>query len=312
MVRCVPSPGKGPAGFSLIEMIAVIMVMSIMALGVVDFITNSSEGYVRSANRNQVSSAGRVVIDRIAMELHNALPYSVRTSSRLTLADQSSGYGYLNDQCIEFIPIEAASTYLNPRFRPAAASADPFETINFVPGQLGNTGRYAVIYPTSEADLYDDAFNAPSYPTTEAIVALASIADGTPGDGKELLTPAGAHRFKRRSTEERIFITSQPISFCVSGSKLHRYSGYGFYTDQPIPFGPDGSSCKPGFNCLAAQTPTRVLITDQVDNSASGFVAFDFLGVTRRRNAVIQLQLNFNKAGEQVLLNHEILQQVTP
>ncbi len=308
--------GRHGAGFTLIEMVAVIIVMSIMALGIVDFITNSSEGYVRTASRNQVSSAGRVVIDRIAMELHNALPYSVRTTAPLVQADADSGYGYLNDQCVEFIPVEAASTYLNPRFRPAAASAAAFDVVNFVPSQLGETDRYAVIYPASESDLYDDDFNTPTYPTTEAIVKVSGIATApTPpptNAGKERITPAGAHRFKRRSPEERIFITTQPVSFCVSGNRLHRYSNYGFYTDQPIPYGPDGSSCKPGANCLAAETPTRVLITDQIDNSAPGFRAFDYLDVTRRRNAVIQIQLNFDKDGEAVLLNHEILQQATP
>jgi MSHA biogenesis protein MshO len=299
-------------GFTLVEVIAAIIVMGVMAVGVVDFISNSAVSYVKTANRNQVSSAGRVVIDRIAMELHNALPYSVRTTTPLTQADEDNGHGFLNDQCIEFLPLEAASTYLNPRFRPAAASSAAFEVINFVPSQLGETDRYAVIYPTSDSDLYKNSFNAPSYPTTEALVALATIADGTALDGKELLTPAGSHRFRRRSPEERIFITTQPVSFCVSGNKLHRYSNYGFYTNQRIPFGPDGSSCKPGFSCITAETPTRVLVTDQVDNSAIGFVAFDYLDTTRRRNAVIQIKLNFNKGGEVVMLNHEVLQQATP
>ena len=303
---------KPLGGFTLIEVITTIVVMGIMAIGVADFISNSAVGYVRTANRNQVSSAGRVVIDRIAMELHNALPYSVRTTIPLTQTDEDNGYGFLNDQCIEFLPLQAASTYLNPRFRPAAASAAAFETINFVPSQLGESGRYAVIYPTSEADLYKNSFNAPSYPTTEALVALSTIADSSATDGKHELTPAGSHRFRRHSPEERIFITTQPISFCVSGNKLHRYSQYGFYTNQRIPFGPDGSSCKPGFACITAETPTRVLVTDQVDNSASGFVAFDYLDTTRRRNAVVQIKLSFNKGGELVMMNHEVLQQATP
>lgn len=300
-MRCRPCTRSMASGFSLVEIIVVIMVASIMAIGVVDFISNSSEGYVRTANRNQVSAAGRVVVDRIAMELRNALPYSVRTTS-----PADNGYGSANDQCIEFIPVQAASTYLNPRFRPAAASADPFDVVAFVPDQIGASGRYAVIYPTSESDLYKD-----SYSSTEAIVALSAIAAHPSDDGKVQLTPAAAHRFLRRSPVERIFITTQPVSYCVSGTRLHRYADYGFFEEQPIPFEPDGSTCNAD-NCLALATPTRALVTDQVANTAPGFRAFDYLAASRRRNGVIQIQLNFSQGGETVLLNHEVMQQSTP
>lgn len=73
-----------------------------------------------------------------------------------------SALGTDNDRCLEFIPVEAASKYLDARFQPVAASAAAFETISFIPSQLGQTGRYAVIYPTRAADLYAADFSVPS------------------------------------------------------------------------------------------------------------------------------------------------------
>lgn len=299
-------------GFSFVEVIVAIVIMGILAVGITQFIVDSASAYSVSATRNQVAASGRVVIDRIAMELHNALPESVRVSAPLNAADASNGLGAAGDQCIEFIPVVRATTYLNPRIRPAAASMAPFNVVDFVPPLqvLPFVDHYAVIYPTNASDLYKDA-----YGNTEAIVEV-SVSDSNAGDGLHEVTPQTSHRFKRASSVDRLFLVESPVSFCVSGNKLFRYSDYGFHAAQRVPLTP-GGSCTAGLNqCLPAQTPGRVLISDQVDNTTftggSNGQAFDFEPANRRRNAVVQLQLLFSQSGEQVLLNHEIMQQSTP
>lgn len=299
-------------GFSFVEIVVAIVIMGIIAVGVVQFIVDSASGYSVTAVRNQVAASGRVVIDRLAMELHNALPESVRVSTPLSSVDAGNGLGAAGDQCIEFIPMHRATTYLNPRIRPTAASAAAFNVVDFVPplAALPFTDHYAVIYPTSAADLYKD-----SYSDTEAIVEV-SVADSDSGDGIQEVTPVASHRFKRASSVDRLFLVESPVSFCVSGNKLFRYSDYGFHAAQRVPLAPD-DSCTAGMGeCLPAQTPGRVLISDQLDNTAytggSNGQAFDVEPANRRRNAVIQLQLLFSQGGEQVLLNHEVMQQSTP
>ena len=108
------------SGFSLVEIIVVIVVMSIISIGIVQYIVDSADGFSRTADRSELSSSGRVVIDRIAMELHNALPNSVRVTSAYTSgsAEVLAGDAYAGDQCIEFVPILSATTYIDPRFRP--------------------------------------------------------------------------------------------------------------------------------------------------------------------------------------------------
>ena len=78
---------------------------------------------------------------------------------------------------------------------------------------------------------------------------------------------------------------------------------------------PNGSCSS---TCLPNTTPNRVLISDQIDNSmlngnaGAGSSAFDWAPATRQRNGVAQVVLNFRKGNEQVLLSHEVMQQVTP
>lgn len=295
-----------PAGFTLVELVVTLLTLSILAIGLVQFIFDSSQGYVQTAARNQVSAAGRLVIDRLAMDLHNAIPESVRVSAPLT---SITAYGNAGDQCIEFMPIAAATTYRNPAFRPAARKAG-FKVVDFVPSQVGVSGLYAVIYPTATAQLYGASFSGS---TTEAIAAVSAIADSNPSDGLNEITTATTHRFLRTSPVDRLYLATTPVSYCLSGNRLYRYSDYGIDATQRMPQGPGGACAS---TCLPATTPQRALISDQLDNSAltggSSGQAFDIAGATRRRNAVIHLDLNFVLDGQTVRLNHEILQQNTP
>lgn len=288
---------RAEQGLTLVEMVMAILIMSVMAIGLTGFIGNAADSYMQAATRNQLSAAGRIVIDRLAIELHNSLPESIRVSG--VQAGVNSG-----DQCIEFIPIRAATTYLDAAFRPAAVETG-FDVIDLVPAQSGSAGLYAVIYPTSPADLYKDSFS-----DTETIVP-ATVTDAVASDGMQQISTPN-HRFKRRSAVERVFITSMPVSYCVSGNRMYRYSDYGFHQIQPQASG----ACAP--SCLPAATPNRVLITDQIDNrllnsnAVGGNRAFDWAPATRQRNGITRIMLHFSSDGEQLTLNHEVMQQVTP
>lgn len=296
-------------GFSLVEMVTVIVVMSIISVGLVQYIFDAASGYVSTANRSELSAAGRVVIDRISMDMHNALPNSVRITSAYTSASAPviAGDAYAGDQCIEFVPVLAATTYIDPRFRPQPATPT-FTVVDFVPDQDGVSGVYIAIYPRDSDDIYGASFAGT---TTEAI-AGAAVADADTMDGINEITTTTTHRFKRSSPTMRAFLVSEPVSYCIKGERLYRYSGYGFSATQLRPVDIDGSCAG---TCLPATTPGRALMTSHVDNGAltdGGSQAFDQLAANRRRNAVVQMELNFSLQDEEVLLNHEVLLHSTP
>ena len=84
-------------GFTLIELVVVITVMGILSIGAVSFITDASDGYANTVRRTELGSTMRLAAERVTRELRNALPNSVRVSGN----------------CLEFIPVEGGSTYLN-------------------------------------------------------------------------------------------------------------------------------------------------------------------------------------------------------
>lgn len=265
------------SGFTLLEMVITIVVSSIMAIGIVSFIGDAVTGFISAGNRNQLSSAGRTVVDRIALELHNALPNSIRVT---TAAPNG-------DQCLEFIPFLGASSYVNPPF--TGNGGDEFEVINFNPSLIAGpaSGLFAVIYPINLEAVYEDPI-----PSAGPRAEIDQISDPAPADGRVTVTLTGTHRFSRRSPVDRIYVTESPVSFCISGNYLFRYQNYGFENTQPQVAG------------LPATAPDRALISDSISNAA--LTAFTIQEATLRRNAIVSINLNFVDTLDTVRLQHEV------
>ena len=292
------------AGFTIIEMVVTIVISSILAVGIVSFIGDSVDSLTTTTNRNKIAASGRIALDRLASELQNALPNSIR----VTTADPVTG-----DQCLEFIPVRASSTYINPPFSSAATTFDVIE----VTSEHGVTGGYAVIYPQTQNRVYDGDNGAstlwPNFPANRGpIQAIASIAASASPD-QSTVTLTKSHRFRRRSSNERFFIVKDPVSFCVVGQNLYRYANYGFYVSQVTAEEESGvcefvsnQRCLPNY----AAAPDKMLITNDLDNA--GMTAFAVSAQTLVRNSLVSIQFNFTANNDSVVLNHEVLARGVP
>ncbi len=270
-------------GFTLIEMVTTIIIASILAAGIVTYIGDSTEGFLTSANRSRLATSGRSALDRMTLEIHNALPNSVR-------ANAASANG---NQCLEFMPSLRATTYVNAPL--TGSGSTTFDVINFNPSETvaSPAGIYAVIYPINNTDLYN--YNDNRGP----LALIDSITDPNAGDGVMRITLDAQHRFNRRSPSRRLFVVDQPVSFCVVEDKLYRYENYGV----------EATQCTPA-TCLPSTLPDRSLIADEIDNT--GLTAFALEAATRRRNAIISFQLNMTSEGDTVRLDHEVLTHNVP
>lgn len=290
-------------GLTIIEIVAVIVISSILGIGVVGFIGNAVEGISTSRDRSEIASAGRVAIDRLAFELHNALPNSIRTT-----AATSGG-----DQCIEFIPIRAATSYINPPF---STSGTTFDVVDFIPSQHGVNGGYAVIYPRRQNFLYDGdngpSSGWPNFPNRRPIQEISTIANSATAD-QSTVTLIKAHRFRRRSPSQRFFVVEDPISYCIAGDKMYRYTNYGFYASQ-VSQEEQSGVCEVALNqtCLPnySAAPDKMLITDSIDNT--GVTAFSVSNQSLARNSIVSIELNMSANGENIQLNHEVLTRSVP
>ena len=101
-------------GFTLIELVVVITVMGILSVGAVAFITDASDGYASTVRRTELGSTMRLAAERMTRELRNALPNSVRVSGA----------------CLEFIPVDGGSSYLNLPVSIASSAIDVMPPID--------------------------------------------------------------------------------------------------------------------------------------------------------------------------------------
>lgn len=228
------SSGVLPAsarGFTLVELVAVIVLLGLLGTGLVNFIAGSVEAYREVTRRNEIAQIGRFAIERVSRELRTALPGSVRVSGN----------------CIEFVPIQGASIYTDLPIQGLSAAADQFSVINFI--DRGVISR-AAVYTVDASDVYtgsghiiDIDFASASSSAGETTINFSSI----------------GQRFAEQSPGRRIYFVDQPVSFCVLGATapvLNRYSNYGYNATQPSP--PTGGNLLAEFiqlNDAATVTP---------------------------------------------------------
>lgn len=192
-------------GFSLMELIIVIVISGILAVGSARFIAHSAGGYVATGVRQGNAAAAVVATEKISRELRLALPNSVRRNA--------------SGSCIEFIPVLSASRYLSAPVAPAAAGT-AITVVDNNYSLSGGVTEYLAIYPSSTGTVYVPG--AASEVTASPIAAVSS----------STITLGANHQFPADSPTRRLYIISDPVTYCyaaVSGQNgLFRYSGYGF------------------------------------------------------------------------------------
>lgn len=245
-------------GFTLVELITVMVILGILSIGTVRFITDSSSGFASTISRTELAGDARFAVERLGRALRDALPGSVR----------------VNGTCLEFIPVVAGSTYVT---LPVATPATEFRAVPVAPLPLPPGARVAV-YPSGAV-----------YQLSSIAIVSPTVSVSAPNaDNEVTVTMAAAHRFPAESPSNRFFLVTEPVSYCVDGDALWRYQGYGFAAVQPTPAG------------LPAALPDRALITQSVSSPAP----FSVAAATLTRNAVVDIDLSFERGGDSVALQH--------
>ncbi|MDF1766945.1 MAG: type II secretion system protein [Gammaproteobacteria bacterium] len=291
-----------PRGFTLLEMVAVISITAIIAVGIVSYIADAATGYDAAASRNKLAQSGRIALDRLSIELHNSLPNSLRVTPATAAGEQ----------CIEFIPVIGATTYVNP---PLFLPSTEFSVVQFSPNLESATGGYVAIYPTQENEVYDAEYaTATGFPAIGPIEAVSNIDDTIPSTTQlSRVTLQSSHRFSEPSPNSRLFYIQDPVSYCLRNNKLYRYTDYGFYSVQTAVEAEAGVCVvASGDRCLpsASAGGSRLLITNNVSNA--GRTAFKLIPQTLARNALVSIDLRFESQGEFVALNNQVLMRSVP
>lgn len=197
-------------GFTLVELVTVIIVLGVVSIGISGFIRTGVGIYNDVTERDQLLGESRFVIERINRELRMAIPNSVRVKA------SNSG----NIQCIEFVPSQWVSFYTSLSVDPdTTTSATIIEFANNPVGFQLTAGDFAIVYPTNSADVYDLAENK-----RRLITACTDDGDAGAGDcstaddsgGTAVLTVNAA--FEDHSPASRLFIARNAISYCANST----------------------------------------------------------------------------------------------
>ncbi len=183
-------------GFTLVEMVIVVVILAIVAAISVVIIRQSAQSLVDSGARQRLATNAGLINQQLSRALREALPGSIRV--------------FAGNSCIEFMPIVAASRYTQLSVGDAITQ---FSAFSYGSTQ---TGRVAV-YPLPGGNLY--ALNNPG-PLTSASATL-------PAGNEVVVNLAAAHTFPVDSPSRRFFLVATPQSFCQQGSFLYHYQNYG-------------------------------------------------------------------------------------
>ncbi len=276
---------RSQSGFSLVELVVVIVLIGLLAGGAGLLILQPIEAYQDQLRRQQLVDLGEMALRQIARDVRRALPNSIRT--------RTVGTGW----AVELVPVVDGARYRDQQ-ETGRVPTGPDDVLDFAAaggdaafnllGTPNNSfaGSRLVIYNTSPVTLYDDAANnrVPGVVTPSTTLVGQNASTNYPGETQISMLPN--HRFSQQSPGQRVFAVGDPISYVCNPAtgRILRHTDYGF--DQAQQADPGGNS---------APVITRL----------SG-CSMTYSAGSTQRGGILYVQISIDDSGESVDLMHQI------
>lgn len=191
-------------GFSLLELVMVMMLIAILAGMGSQFIVSSTSMYHDTVERGKLVAKGRLALERLSRHLRIALPNSLRVST--------------DGSCIEYLPVVGASSYDGQvaDFNNGMPASGSISTAAFNL-DLGSA-TYVAIAAQSPAEIYLAS------PDSLAVINSVASTNATQID-------FAAHIFAHNSARQRVFVVDNPHRICLRNGELRLHSNYGLPGD---------------------------------------------------------------------------------
>lgn len=274
------------AGFSLIELIVVVVLLGVLASGAGMLIANPLESYQAQVRRQQLVDQGEMALRQIARDVRRALPNSIRINpagSALEMVNTVDGARYRDeyggaytgdvDFVLDFASADTVFNLLGPLRNATAFSAN----------------NRVVIYNTSE-NIYAEAVDVDN----QGIITPAGITLGLGNLGalltrEDQITLSAPFLFTQQSPGQRLFFVDSSISYICDppGNQILRYAGYGFRGTQPTTAADFGVG------------------SGKVVSALSG-CSFSYSAGSAQRGGILTVEITISDSGESVSLLHQI------
>ncbi len=197
-------------GFTLVEIILVIIIMGIVSVMTSQFVIYGVELYRGSVERMQRVAQARFLLARLNRELGYAHVGSVQTDN--------------GGLCLEFVPVYAVGAY-----RVNIVGQNTFNAIATPEFQADNSIDYSgqrlsvySLFPSEfylpDADLLNDA----------GTVALIDSYTLLGSSVRVSIALSGSRTLSQSSPGQRYFILNTPVRYCFENNQLLRYDNYGW------------------------------------------------------------------------------------
>ena len=272
-------------GFTLIELVVVIVVVGILsALGGL-IITNHMQGYVDMSNRAQLVDSAESALRRMERDIQAALPNSIVVGTdgdKVTFLHTAAGGRYrtkcpaLASDCSHNQTLQFNQT--DSKFSMIGRLRENSEVLS-----SGGANDKVVIYNTGQppADAYNSTYN-----NTADILDVGY--DGDVGVAPSSNFTISEKRFPYRSPYKRFQIVDTQVCYSLKDDKLWRYHNSTSITD------PDkANGCK--------DWGSGSLIARHVEE-----VNFEYDSGAATRSALLTMNATLSKEGETITLLHQV------
>lgn len=273
-------------GFSLLELLVVLVITGIIGASVSVFIQGSIQSYVDQSRRAELVDLAEMTMQRMTRDIRRALPNSVRINNSGTI--------------LELLNVKDVARYrAGPMSGPGGGNPDRRLQFNredtafnvASPGQLdiAATDRL-VIYHLGDDQNGGSAYAGDAVVTPDS--ANPSIVDDPDvADEYRITLASPGHQFAFESPTQRIYVVDTPTAYLcnpVAGT-LRRQTNYTIQSSMP------------------EDATAGALIASRVSQCA-----FSYDPGTATRNAVVTLQLTVSRSGEAVSLTRQVQVVNTP
>lgn len=276
------------AGFTLVETVVVIVLLSIVAGIAAVFIVHPVEGYRDLARRAALVESAESALRRMARDIRLALPNSVRRQNpasgfALELIPALDGAKYNTDL--------GGADYEKLTFK----GDDLFDLLGTFPNAatLTTPGIRLVINNRGTAgnDVYADAGGGSG---AEGVITSTATSIGitTSGVGNHRITLNPPYDFKGDSPNQRVYVVTVPVSYLcnTAAGTLTRYYNYPITATQP--------TTSADFTGLGA---TSALVADRV-TACSVTTTTDEV----RNRGLVTLSITLESEGERIRLIRQV------